>query len=324
MKISQTRQTLLSYLIFPRVRFSVSAESGRHPAQCIWCPSARSALRRRPRRRPPPRTRRRRSTRVCAPASSGRRSRRRLGISSPPRHHSPSSPVGNHVGEGGLWHLGDARRSQRVDLDGGGRARGAVAGRRQPPSTSRCRLSKAGGIIGCCSQAAADKDINNIPAQSVVARAAAGDAINPRHRCTCVLPLPTRLHPRPPAPAPSSALRLIAACVAQCRPTRRWPEHDCEASVWAGGAFDSARGCLSLPFATPATTVELHAVHSSSGGASWSTRVYSPRRLSSCAGCLSNRFCSVLLCPVLALSLRQEGHRRRRRSGGPIVTKTRK
>ena len=164
------------------------------------------------------------------------------------RHHSPSSPAGNHVGEGGLWHLGDARRSRRVDLDGGGRARGAVAGRRQPPSTSRRRLSKAGGIIGCCSQAAADKDMNNIPAQAVVARAAAGGAPSQPTLGTaaraCSLSHPTRLHSRPPAPTPSSALRLIAACVAQCRPTRRWPEHDCDASVWAGGAFDSARGCL--------------------------------------------------------------------------------
>ena len=119
--------------------------------------------------------------------------------------HSPSSPAGNHVGEGGLWHLGDARRSRRVDLDGGGRARGAVAGRRQPPSTSRRPLAKAGGVIGCCSQAAADKDMNNIPAQAVAARAAAGGAISThsRHRCTCVLPLPpnsaplssTRAHP---------------------------------------------------------------------------------------------------------------------------------
>ena len=171
---------------------------------CIWCPSARSALRCRPRRRPPPRTRRRRSTRVGAPASSGRRSRRRLGISSPPRHHSPSSPAGNHVGEGGLWHLGDALRSRRVDLDGGGRARGAVAGRRQPPSTSRRRLSKAGGIIGCCSQAAADKDMNNIPAQAVVARAAAGGAPSQPTLGTaaraCSLSHPTRLHSRPPAP----------------------------------------------------------------------------------------------------------------------------
>ena len=134
------------------------------------------------------------------------------------RHHSPSSPAGNHVGEGGLWHLGDALRSRRVDLDGGGRARGAVAGRRQPPSTSRCRLSKAGGIIGCCSQAAADKDMNNIPAQAVVARAAAGGAPSQPTLGTaaraCSLSHPTRLHSRPPAPTPSSALRLIAACVA--------------------------------------------------------------------------------------------------------------
>ena len=161
---------------------------------------------------------------------------------------SPSSLAGNHDGEGGLWHIGDARRSRRVDLDGGGRARGAVSGRRQPPSTSRRRLSKAGGIIGCCSQAAADKDMNNIPAQAVVARAAAGGAPSQPTLGTaaraCSLSHPTRLHSRPPAPTPSSALRLIAACVAQCRPTRRWPEHDCDASVWAGGAFDSARGCL--------------------------------------------------------------------------------
>ena len=118
---------------------------------------------------------------------------------------SPSSLAGNHDGEGGLWHLGDARRSRRVDLDGGGRARGAVAGRRQPPSASRRPFAKAGGVIGCCSQAAADKDMNNIPAQAVAARAAAGGAISThsRHRCTCVLPLPpnsaplssTRAHP---------------------------------------------------------------------------------------------------------------------------------
>ena len=117
---------------------------------------------------------------------------------------SPSSLAGNHDGEGGLWHIGDARRSRRVDLDGGGRARGAVSGRRQPPSTSRRRLSKAGGIIGCCSQAAADKDMNNIPAQAVSARAAAGGAINPLSAPLHVrAPSPTQLgstlvHPRPP------------------------------------------------------------------------------------------------------------------------------
>ena len=166
------------------------------------------------------------------------------------RHHSPSSPAGNHVGEGGLWRLGDARRSRRVDLDGGGRARGAVAGRRQPPSASRRRFAKAGGVIGCCSQAAADKDMNNIPAQAVAARAAAGGAISThsRHRCTCVLPLP-------PNSAPLSSTRAhpiicsqadcgVCCAMPSCRPTRRWPEHDCDASVWAGGAFDSARGCL--------------------------------------------------------------------------------
>jgi len=71
--------------------------------------------------------------------------------------HSTELSGGNHVGEGGLWRLGDARRSRRVDLDGGGRARGAVAGRRQPPSASRRPFAKAGGVIGCCSQAAADK-----------------------------------------------------------------------------------------------------------------------------------------------------------------------
>ena len=60
--------------------------------------------------------------------------------------HSPSSPAGNHVGEGGLWRLGDALRSRRVDLDGGGRARGAVAGRRQPPSASRRRFAKAASL----------------------------------------------------------------------------------------------------------------------------------------------------------------------------------
>ena len=112
---------------------------------------------------------------------------------------SPSSLAGNHDGEGGLWHIGDARRSRRVELDGG-----AVSGRRQPPSTSRRRLSKAGGIIGCCSQAAADKDMNNIPAQAVVARAAAGGAINPLSAPLHVrAPSPTQLgstlvHPRPP------------------------------------------------------------------------------------------------------------------------------
>ena len=120
------------------------------------------------------------------------------------RHTHRAIRAGNHVGEGGLWHLGDALRSRRVDLDGGGRARGAVSGRRQPPSTSRRRLSKAGGIIGCCSQAAADKDMNNIPAQAVVARAAAGGAINPLSAPLHVrAPSPTQLgstlvHPRPP------------------------------------------------------------------------------------------------------------------------------
>ena len=138
------------------------------------------------------------------------------------RHHSPSSPAGNHVGEGGLWRLGDALRSRRVDLDGGGRARGAVAGRRQPPSTSRRRLSKAGGIIGCCSQAAADKDMNNIPAQAVAARAAAGGAISThsRHRCTCVLPLPPNS-----APLSSTRAHPIICSQADCGVCCAMPTH---------------------------------------------------------------------------------------------------
>ena len=158
---------LTSYLIFSRVRFSVSGDSRR-------------------------------------------------------RHHSPSSPAGNHVGEGGLWHLGDALRSRRVDLDGGGRARGAVAGRRQPPSASRRRFAKAGGVIGCCSQAAADKDMNNIPAQAVAARAAAGGAISThsRHRCTCVLPLPPNS-----APLSSTRAHPIICSQADCGVCCAMPTH---------------------------------------------------------------------------------------------------
>ena len=138
------------------------------------------------------------------------------------RHTHRAIRAGNHVGEGGLWHLGDARRSRRVDLDGGGRARGAVAGRRQPPSTSRRRLSKAGGIIGCCSQAAADKDMNNIPAQAVAARAAAGGAISThsRHRCTCVLPLPPNS-----APLSSTRAHPIICSQADCGVCCAMPSH---------------------------------------------------------------------------------------------------
>ena len=138
------------------------------------------------------------------------------------RHTPPSSPAGNHVGEGGLWRLGDARRSRRVDLDGGGRARGAVAGRRQPPSASRRRFAKAGGVIGCCSQAAADKDMNNIPAQAVAARAAAGGAISThsRHRCTCVLPLPPNS-----APLSSTRAHPIICSQADCGVCCAMPTH---------------------------------------------------------------------------------------------------
>jgi len=153
----------------------------------------------------------------------------------------------------------------------------------------------------------------------------------------CSLSHPTRLHSRPPAPTPSSALRLIAACVAQCRATRRWPEHDCDASVWAGGAFDSARGCLPALCDALAPPAELAAVGGGRGGGGGAPPP--PRRMvNSClltssapsaasprapAASPSNRFC-VLLRPVLAMSLCREGHRRRRRSGGPFVTETTK
>ena len=182
--------------------------------------------------------------------------------------HSTELSGGNHVGEGGLWRLGDALRSRRVDLDGGGRARGAVAGRRQPPSASRRRFAKAGGVIGCCSQAAADKDMNNIPAQAVVARAAAGGAPSQPTLGTaaraCSLSHPTRLHSRPPAPTPSSALRLIAAFVAQCRVADP-PDAGQSMIVMplsGPGGRSTAREAASLPFATLATTAELHAVQS--------------------------------------------------------------
>ena len=137
------------------------------------------------------------------------------------RHTHRAIRAGNHVGEGGLWHLGDALRSRRVDLDGGGRARGAVAGRRQPPSASRRRFAKAGGVIGCCSQAAADKDMNNIPAQAV-ARAAAGGAISThsRHRCTCVLPLPPNS-----APLSSTRAHPIICSQADCGVCCAMPSH---------------------------------------------------------------------------------------------------
>ena len=137
------------------------------------------------------------------------------------RHTHRAIRAGNHVGEGGLWHLGDALRSRRVDLDGGGRARGAVAGRRQPPSASRRRFAKTGGVIGCCSQAAADKDMNNIPAQAV-ARAAAGGAISThsRHRCTCVLPLPPNS-----APLSSTRAHPIICSQADCGVCCAMPTH---------------------------------------------------------------------------------------------------
>ena len=97
-----------------------------------------------------------------------------------------------------------------------------MSGRRQPPSTSRRRLSKAGGIIGCCSQAAADKDMNNIPAQAVVARAAAGGAISThsRHRCTCVLPLPPNS-----APLSSTRAHPIICSQADCGVCCAMPSH---------------------------------------------------------------------------------------------------
>ena len=137
------------------------------------------------------------------------------------RHTHRAIRAGNHVGEGGLWHLGDAPRSRCVDLDGGGRARGAVAGRRQPPSASRRRFAKTGGVIGCCSQAAADKDMNNIPAQAV-ARAAAGGAISThsRHRCTCVLPLPPNS-----APLSSTRAHPIICSQADCGVCCAMPSH---------------------------------------------------------------------------------------------------
>ena len=136
--------------------------------------------------------------------------------------HSTELSGGNRVGEGGLWRLGDALRSRRVDLDGGGRARGAVAGRRQPPSASRRPFAKAGGVIGCCSQAAADKDMNNIPAQAVAARAAAGGAISThsRHRCTCVLPLPPNS-----APLSSTRAHPIICSQADCGVCCAMPSH---------------------------------------------------------------------------------------------------
>ena len=138
----------------------------------------------------------------------------------------------------------------------------------------------------------------------------------------CSLSHPTRLHSRPPAPTPSSALRLIAACVAQCRATRRWPEHDCDASVWAGGR-STAREAASLPFATLATTAELHAVQSMVNSCLLTSSAPSAASPRAPAASPSNRFC-VLLCPVLAMSLCREGHRRRRRSGGPFITETTK
>ena len=95
------------------------------------------------------------------------------------------------------------------------------------------------------------------------------------------------------------------------------------------GGRSTAREAASLPFATLATTAELHAVQSSSGGENGklvSTHlVGSIGCLSSCAGCLSIQpLLRPLLCPVLAMSLCREGHRRRRRSGGPFVTETTK
>ena len=160
--------------------------------------------------------RRRHRRQFCSPQP-----RVRFSVSGDGTTHSPSYPAGNHVGEGGLWHLGDALRSRRVDLDGGGRARGAVAGRRQPPSASRRRFAKTGGVIGCCSQAAADKDMNNIPAQAV-ARAAAGGAISThsRHRCTCVLPLPPNS-----APLSSTRAHPIICSQADCGVCCAMPTH---------------------------------------------------------------------------------------------------
>ena len=107
------------------------------------------------------------------------------------------------------------------------------------------------------------------------------------------------------------------------------------------GGRSTAREAASLPFATLATTAELHAVQSSSGGEGLRPRPHIPPRASWVNSCLlvssapsaasprapaaspSNRFC-VLLCPVLAMSLCREGHRRRRRSGGPFITETTK
>ena len=175
------------------------------------------------------------------------------------RHHSPSSPAGNHVGEGGLWHLGDALRSRRVDLDGGGRARGAVAGRRQPPSASRRPFAKAGGVIGCCSQASADKDMNNIPAQAVVRRPGGrrrcAISTHSRHRCTCVLPLP-------PNSAPLSSTRAhpiicsqadCGVCCANADPPDAGQSMIMMPLSGPGGR-STAREAASLPFATLATT----------------------------------------------------------------------
>ena len=165
-----------------------------------------------------------------------------------PRHTPPSSQAGIMSAKAGsgisvMRSDFDASTSTEVDAHEA-QWRAGVNRQARPDAASQRRAAS----LAAAAQAAVDKDMNNIPAQSVVARAAAGGAPSQPTLGTaaraCSLSHPTRLHSRPPAPTPSSALRLIAACVAQCRPTRRWPEHDCDASVWAGGAFDSARGCL--------------------------------------------------------------------------------
>jgi len=181
--------------------------------------------------------------------------------------------------------------------------------------------------------------MNNIPAQAVAARAAAGGAISThsRHRCTCVLPLP-------PNSAPLSSTRAhpiicsqadCGVCCANADPPDAGQSMIVMPLSGPGGR-STAREAASLPFATLATTAELHAVQSSSGGEG--LRPAAGRMVNSClltssapsaasprapAASPSNRFC-VLLCPVLAMSLCREGHRRRRRSGGPFVTETTK
>ena len=71
------------------------------------------------------------------------------------RHHSPSSPCVSLVNHGQgrlLWRVGDACRTGRIDLDGDGHRRGAVACWCQSPGAARRGLPPAG--CGACSSSA--------------------------------------------------------------------------------------------------------------------------------------------------------------------------